>query len=81
MPGSETVVLVALTSLATAVTVGLGAWLGFARQALTKKDHEVICDSKQAVVFEMLKSVKENQERMDKKIDRLLFNGGRDGKP
>lgn len=78
--GSEQAVLVAFTSLATAVTTGLAAWLLLARQVLTKKDHEAVCEGKLAVVFEILKNIRTNQERMDKKLDRLLFNGGDRGK-
>lgn len=44
------------------------------RNQLTKKDHEAICEGKQALVFSELKHIREAQAGMDKKLDRLLFN-------
>ena len=45
------------------------------RKQLTRDDHEQICEGRQALVFEVLKNIKEQLEKQDKKLDRLLFNG------
>lgn len=70
----ETVVTAALSGLVCIVVTGGTIWVVAIRNQLTKKDHEVICDAKQSLVFEKLENIKEQQSRMDEKLDRLLFN-------
>lgn len=74
---------VALSALASAVLTGAVIWVAVIKDNLTKKDHETICAGKQELVFTVLQNIKDQLEKQDKKLDRLLFkqNGGRRGEP
>lgn len=71
---SNAVMAAALSGLICCVVTGGTIWVVAIRNQLTKKDHEAICEGKQALVFSELKHIREAQAGMDKKLDRLLFN-------
>jgi len=65
----------AFTSLISIVLMGGAAWFAFGRHTLTKEVHEEICSGKQALVYAELKHIREQQAKMDVKLDRILMNG------
>ena len=60
---------------------GLGAWLGFGKNAMTRKEHADTCTSNLAPFNTEMRYLKEGQVRVEKKVDTALkvlykMNGG-----
>lgn len=58
----------ALSALLGAITAGVGAWLTFGRQTLTKKEHGEYCLLAQEPIKKDITHLKEGQERTERKI-------------
>ena len=65
-----------MSGLVGAVLTGGTIYVAVIRSQLTKADHADICEGKQTLVFQALDHINEKLDKQDKKLDRLLFNGG-----
>ena len=62
----------ALTALSAIVVTGVGAWLTFGRNTLTKKEHDGYCSKAQELVMTHIVYLKEGQGRLENKVDEAL---------
>lgn len=72
----------ALSALLGAVSTGVGAWLVFGRNTVTKGEQEKFCDMRQAPIKGEIVHLREGQTRLEKKVDESLLllrrlNGGK----